>query len=69
MRHIGRLRCGDEDLTVRTEAHAFWLDADLYLPKRDAPVQIDYRDRVVVLVGDVKDLAGLILRKQLRIWT
>src|SRR5215813_11192171 len=58
MRHIGCLRCSDEDLTFRTETHAFWLDADLYLPERDAPVQIDYRDRVVVLVGDVKDLAG-----------
>src|SRR5262245_59374714 len=69
MRHIGRLRCSDEDLTVRTEAHAFRLYADLYLVERDAPFQINYRDRVVVLVGHVKDLASVILRKQLGIWT
>src|SRR6516165_12013667 len=69
MRHIGRFRCGDENLAVRTEAHAFRLDPDLYLPERDAPLQINYRDRVVVLVGHVKDLATVILRKQLGIWT
>jgi len=37
MRHIGRLRCSDEDLTIWTKAHAFRLDADLNLVERDAP--------------------------------
>ncbi len=69
MRHIGRLRRSNEDLTVGTEAHAFRLNPDLYLPERDAPFQINYRDRVVVFIGHVKDLASVILRKQLGIWT
>src|SRR6516225_4695877 len=69
MRHIGRLRCSDEDLTVRTETHAFWLDAHLYLAERNAPLQVDDRDRVVVLIGHIEDLARLILREQLRIRT
>src|SRR6516225_3630800 len=62
MRHIGRLRCSDEDLTVRTKTHAFRLGADLNLVERDAPFQINYRDGVVVLFGHVKDLAGVILK-------
>src|SRR5262252_9868312 len=69
MRHISRFRRGDENLAVRTEAHAFRFDPDLYFVQGDAPLQIDYRDRVVVLVGHVKDLATVILRKQLGIWT
>src|SRR5436309_4319465 len=69
MRHIGRFRCGDEDLAVRTEAHAFRLNPDLDLAKRNAPLQVDYRDRVVVFVGHIENLASVILRKQLGIWT
>src|ERR1700747_539872 len=62
MRHIGRFRRGDKSLAIRTEAHTFRLDPDLNLVERDAPFQINYRDGVVVLVGHVKDLAGVILR-------
>src|SRR5262245_7114194 len=69
MRHVARFRCGDEDLAVRTKAHAFRLDADLDLAERNAPLQVDYCDRVVVFVGHIQNLAGVILRKQLGIWT
>src|SRR4029450_6583993 len=37
--------------------------------ERNAPLQVDYRDRVVVFVGHIQHLAGVILRKQLGIWT
>src|SRR5262249_4940208 len=68
MRHIARFRRGDEDPAVRTETHAFRLDPDLHLAERSAPLQVDDRDRVVVLIGHIEDLDRLILREQLRIW-
>jgi len=69
MRHIGRLRRGDEDLAIWTETHAFRFDPDLYLVKGMRRSKSDYRDRVVVLVRHVEDLPSVILRKQLGIWT
>jgi hypothetical protein len=69
MRHVGRFRRVDEDLAVRTEAHAFRLDSDLHFTDAGAPLRIDDGDGMVVLVGHVQDLAGRILSKQLRIRT
>src|SRR6516225_4880714 len=69
MRHIGRFRRGDESFAIRTEAHAFRLDPDLHLTERNASLQVDDRDRVVVLVGHVEYLARGILCEQLGIRT
>ena len=49
--------------------HAFRLDADLDVTDADALFEIDDGHRVVVLVGDIKDLAGGILGEQFRIGT
>jgi len=69
MRHIGRFRRGDESFAIRTETHAFRLDSDLHLAERNASLQVDDRDRVVVLVGHVEDLTRGILCEQLGIRT
>ena len=69
MRHIGRFGRGNESLAIGTEAHAFRLDPDLDLAERNAPLHVDDRDRVVVLVGHVEYLARGILREQLGIRT
>src|SRR5262245_51691036 len=69
MRHIARFRRGDEGLAVRTETHAFRLDPDLHLAERNAPLQVDDRDRVVVLIGHIEYLARVILREQLGVRT
>ena len=64
MRHVGRFRRVDQGLAVRTNPHAFRLDADLHLAKAAALLHVDDRDGIVVLVGDVEDLAGRILGEQ-----
>ena len=66
MRHVGGLGGVDQDLAVRADRHALGLDADLDVADASALLEIDDGDRVVVLVGDVEDLAGGILGEQLR---
>src|SRR5438552_2244346 len=67
MRHVGGLGGIDQDLAVRAEGHAFRFDADLDVPHADAILEVDDGDRVVVLVGDIEEFAGGILREQFRI--
>ena len=66
MGHAGRLRCGDDCLAVRTDAHALRLDTDGDLGDRGLGAKIDYRDQIVVLVCDVESLA-VGARTQIRI--
>src|ERR1043166_4855408 len=69
MRHVRRFRRVDQDLAVRAHAHAFRLDADLHVAEAPAPLDVDDRHRIVVLVGDVECLAGRVLDEQLRVGT
>src|SRR4029077_21231757 len=57
MRHIGRLGGIDQNFTVRAHDHSLRLDADLYRSNERAPLNVDDRHRVVVLIGNVKELA------------
>ncbi len=57
MRHVGGLGGVDQDLAVRADGHALGLDADLDVAEARALLDIDDGHRVVVLVGDVEDLA------------
>ncbi len=69
MRHVGRFGRVDQDLPVRAQPHALGLDADLHLADRYAACDVDDRDGVVVLVGDVEQASGGILGKQLGVGT
>ncbi len=68
MRHVGGLGCVDQDLSIRTKRHALWLDADLNVTHARAFGDVDDRNGVVILVGDVEDLARGILREQFGVW-
>ncbi len=52
VRHVRRFRCGDDDLAVGRNRHAFGLDADIDLAHHLASLDIDNRCHRVVLVGD-----------------
>ena len=67
MRHIGRFGRVDEKFSVWADRHAFRLDADLNVARACALFNIDDGDGVVVLVGDVENLASLVLDKEFRI--
>src|SRR5689334_11062770 len=67
VRHVGGLGGIDQNLAVRTDGHAFGLDTDLYVTDARALFEVDDRDRIVVLIGNVKDLAGGILYEQFRV--
>ena len=67
MRHVGGFGRVDEDFAVRADRHAFGLDADLDFAEARAPFDIDDGHGVVVLVGDVENLAGRVLHEQLGI--
>ncbi|MGY4326546.1 hypothetical protein ACVWWG_000960 [Bradyrhizobium sp. LB7.2] len=64
MRHVGRLGRVDQRLAVRADGHALGLDANLDVAKARALLEVDHGHRVVVLVGDIEDLAGGILGEQ-----
>ena len=56
-----------ENFSVRAHRHALGLYANLDVAEADALLEIDDRDGVVVLVGDVEDLAVGVLGEQFRI--
>ena len=64
MRHVGGFGRVDQDLAVRADRHALGFDADLNVAEARALLEIDDRHRVVVLVGDIENLAGGILGEQ-----
>src|SRR5258706_12443766 len=66
---MGLCRCGEEVLAFGTEPTASRPTPALYPPEGNPPFQVDYRDRVVVFVGHIENLASVILRKQLGIGT
>ena len=57
MRHVGGFRRGDQDLAVWADADALRLDADRHLCQHLARIEIDHRDQIVVLIGDVDRVA------------
>jgi hypothetical protein len=69
VRHVGGFRGIDQDLAVRTDGHAFRLDADLDVTDADTLFEIDDRHCVVVLIGDIEGFAGGVLGEQFRIGT
>src|SRR6516162_1757232 len=65
IRGLGRI---DENFAVWTHDHAFRLHANLYRSNLRPPSDVDDRHRVVVLIGDIEQLAIRALGEKLRIW-
>ena len=53
------------NLAVRAHRHALRLDPDRHVAKPFALVDVDDRHRVVILIGDIQNLAGGVLDEEL----